>query len=518
MMLQRVAVGQVRFNLPGLSADARGVVGGKQLAVRFAAIDRLVSFFRVLSAEQSLDDLQPGLRIAYARGAAGTREAVVLVPAGSTHLGDVVARAARLAGGQSFTGTGKHFVQFRDARAPLGYDAAGLSDEPGDLVLYGAEQVVAYRIESELPLAKLLLRLSLQRLHGETTLPPDGVLYLTARRALGPLVAEYLHRAQAASGRAGSPHPNPLPSGEGKTALRASVALCEASEASLLAPGSAFWLFRIESVPSRMRDLLTGTPGLELFTPVNDNVVVSVGYRHPIHLEACRGSFPADRFFLFSPRGEGVTVVSPAPALVAVEDVVRIRAPRARDPERSDASPGPRPDVAVPLRLERSAEPRRRPVAALVPWQRVSWLQRLCYALPPTALRGYRVALLERGVLLLAADVLEGFPFGVLLDAAAPDVLVPLGTRVRPAVSPVLLAERVGAAGGALVVFPGLGETPFRVPAHAIEPLDRRVLAAVELGAAEPTSRPRYGEPLPGIAVEIQNDPLGPMPLWGLER
>ena len=62
-MLQRVALGQVRFNLPGLAVDARGVVGGKQLAVRFAAIDRLVSFLRVLSAEQSLDDLQPGLRI-----------------------------------------------------------------------------------------------------------------------------------------------------------------------------------------------------------------------------------------------------------------------------------------------------------------------------------------------------------------------------------------------------------------------------------------------------------------------
>src|SRR5437879_4469218 len=146
-MLQRVALGQVRFNLPGLTVDVRGVVGGKQLAVRFSAIDRLVSFFRVLSAEQSLDDLQPGLRIAYARGAAGTREALVLLPAGSTHLGDVVARAARMAGGQAFTGSGKHFVQFRDTRAPLGYDAAALSQEAGGVVLYGAEQVIAYRIE-----------------------------------------------------------------------------------------------------------------------------------------------------------------------------------------------------------------------------------------------------------------------------------------------------------------------------------------------------------------------------------
>src|SRR3954469_4927051 len=164
----------MRFNLPGLAADARGVVGGKQLAARFAAIDRLVAFLRVLSAEQSIDDLQPGLRIVYARGGAGTREAIVLMPIGSPALADVVAHAARLAGGQTFTGSGKQFVQYRDARAPFGYDVAALSDIAGDLVLHGSEQTVPYRIESELPLAKLLLRLSLvraERRDGGTALP-----------------------------------------------------------------------------------------------------------------------------------------------------------------------------------------------------------------------------------------------------------------------------------------------------------------------------------------------------------
>src|SRR5262249_51337099 len=256
-VLQRVALGQVRFNLPGLTVDGRGVVSGKQIVVRFAAIDRLVSFFRVLSAEQSLDDLQPGLRIAYARGAAGTREALVVLPGGSAHLGEGIARAARMAGGQCFTGTGKHFVQFRDARAPLGYDAAALSQEQGDLVLYGAELVVPYRIESELPFQKLLLRLSLQRQHGAAALPLEGLIYLVARRGLGALVAEYLHRAQTA-GEKGA---------EGDAPLRAATALCETSLESAFSPGRTFWLFKLEGVPPRMRGLLTGTPGLELFQP-----------------------------------------------------------------------------------------------------------------------------------------------------------------------------------------------------------------------------------------------------------
>ena len=193
-MLQRVVLGQVRFNLPGLGVDARGVVGGKQLCARFAAIDRLVSFLRVLSAEQSLDDLQPGLRIVTARGGAGTREAIVLLPFASPALGDVVAQAVRLAGGQTFTGTGRHFVQFRDARAPLGYDVAAPVEGAGDLILHGAEQGVPYRIESEIPLATLLTRLSLVRVFGPAAALPSGPIMLTARRGLGAVVAGYLHR------------------------------------------------------------------------------------------------------------------------------------------------------------------------------------------------------------------------------------------------------------------------------------------------------------------------------------
>jgi hypothetical protein len=155
-----------------------------------------------------------------------------------------------------------------------------------------------------------------------------------------------------------------------------------------------------------------------------------------------------------------------------------------------------------------------------VPWPRVPWLRRLCYALPAPALRGYRLAALERGVLVLASGVLEGLPFGVLLDAAVPgaDVLVPLGTRLQPAVSADLLAERLGAQGGTLVVFPAAGAPPFRVPPALVEPLDHRVLATLERPEEEPgVARDRPAAP-PAAPVEIENDPLGPMPLWGIDR
>jgi len=537
-MLQRVALGQVRFNLPGLVVDGRGVVGGRQLAVRFGAIDRLVSFFRILSAEQSLDDLQPGLRILQARASAGTREAIVVLPAGSAHLGDTAARVARMAGGQSFTGNGKHFVQYRDTRAPLGYDASAISQDAADLIFYGLEHTVAYGIESEIPLQKLLLRLSLQRQHGRAReLDAGGTLYLTARRGLGPLLAQYFYRAQAAppparsssmagagpgfGGAAGAMGP---PSGVPAPPLRAAAALYEGATESAFHAATGFWLFRLESVPARMMGLLSSTPGLELYAPVSPNVAVAFGYRHPIHLDACKGAFPGDRFFLFSPSrgagdGAGANVLSPVPVFTAIEDLVRIRGPAARDPERAPARLAARRDFSIPLRLEPFPDYQRHAVATLIPFHQGDWLRRLCYALPATALRGYRVAVLDRGILVISGGVLDGVPFGTLLDGAAPDLLVPLGARLRPAVSPAILAERTGAGGGAIVVFPALGEAPFRVPADAVEPLERRTLADADLTseAGIAAVRKRAALPLGTLPVEIENAPLGPMPLWGLD-
>jgi len=497
-MLQRVVLGQARFNLPGLVADARGIVVGRQLAIRFAAIDRLVAFLRLLSAEQSIDDLQPGLRIVYARGGAGTREAIVLMPVGSPGLADVVAHAARLAGGQTFTGTGKQFVQYRDARAPFGYDVAVLSDAAGDLIVYGTEQMIAYRIESELPLAKLLLRLSVIRAErrGGAALP-DGPLYLTARRGLGPLLAGYLHRAAAAGAGGG---------------LRAAAALCEGATASAFAAAESFWLFRVDQLPARMHGLLTRTPGVDVFVPVTDNVAVAAGYRHPIHLGSCRGSFLAEQLYLFS--SGGVTEVSPLPVLAAIEDIVRVRAPEAR---AATVAPRARPDLALALRVEACGPSTAPTVAALIPWNRVSWLQRLCYALPASALRRYKVASLERGVLVRANDVLEGIPFGTLFELAAPDVLVPVGTRLVPAVSPALLVERLGATEGNTVVFPDRTSAPFRVPAAIMVPLELRVVGALTPAIADRAVDSLRDEPAPE-PVEIENRPMGPMPLWGLRR
>ena len=117
-MLERVGAGQTRFTIPGLTVDSRGVATGRQMVVRFTALDRMIAFLRLWSGEQALEPSDSSLRLVYARVAGGPRDALVMLSLPSATLGDAVARAARLAGGQCFVGGGKHFVQHRVRRAP----------------------------------------------------------------------------------------------------------------------------------------------------------------------------------------------------------------------------------------------------------------------------------------------------------------------------------------------------------------------------------------------------------------
>ena len=504
-MLERVGVGQTRFTIPGLSLDARGVASGRQMIVRFTALDRMIAFLRLWSREQALERGESGLRLSYARVAGGPRDALVTVALSSPTLGDAIARAARLSGGQCFTGTGKHFVQHRDPRAPLGYDVARLETVPDtvSLVLYGVDQTWAYELESDLPLENLLLNLDLQRdARALATDSGHDSFLLTVRRGLGPLVLEYLHRARAT-------HP----------ALTVSAALCEPPADSAFRRTPAFWLVRLTDVPPRLLGLLTRTPGLELFSPILDNVAVAVGYRHPLHLGACRQALPEERLFLFAPAPRGVSVIEPAPVFTPLAELVRLvgrsgarieEAPRA--PLRAVAVE----PLVIPLRIEPAPSPAARASAVLVPWAHVGWLRTLAYALPGSALRGYRVAVLERGVLVMAPDALMGIPFGQLLHAPGPGLLVPLGWEIRPRVSPVELAAGAGATGGAVVVFLDPASAPFRIPPEAIESLQASALSDERLGHLP--VEPSIASPLPPPPpdVEIENHPLGPMPLWGM--
>lgn len=495
-MVVRVAPGQVRFVLPALSVDARGVAQARDLALRFSTMERLVTFLRFVSAEIGLDELGAGLRIRFARAAHGTRELLLFVEQASPHAVDVVVHAARAAQGQSFTGTGRHFVAVRDAQSPLGYDVETVSSQPGDVVLYGAEQPQSYSFDGELSLQQLLLRLELQRLKvGPESLSPRKlapVLYVTVRQGLGPALVQALAHA----------------------GVRAWAALIEppASSSGALAE-PRLWLFRIEQAPARLWGTLAHTPGLTTFAPVTDNVLVASGFRHPVHLDSCRGVFADDRLVLFAPAPQPPRVITPLPKLLPIDDLVRLPASlsQATRPLPTPASSSTAIELHTQLRLVRVPPRSEGPAASLVPWSQTAWVKRIAAGLPQPALAGYRIAALPQGLLIVGG--LQWFPFGTLLTAAARGVLVPVGFALRPAVSQALLEERLGTSDGSLVVFRTPEEAPFRVAGGDLMPLQTHVLGVTTVARQEPSlnlvpdDRP--------ATPEIRYEAAFTMPLWG---
>ncbi|MDH5492985.1 MAG: hypothetical protein OEY14_13605, partial [Myxococcales bacterium] len=197
-MLERAALHQTRFRTPGVVPDARGVLLGELGLALFPSIDRLVAFLRAYSEDGSLDELLPKLRIRRLVTPLRTREVLLSLAADSSYRMDRVASLARLCGGLTFTGTSRHFVKYRDAKAPLGYDVRKLVSEPADLILYHESFQQSYAYEGELELLDLLERLDPVR-DPAAALPSEGTLYATAEVGIGQALIGYLFRWQVSA-------------------------------------------------------------------------------------------------------------------------------------------------------------------------------------------------------------------------------------------------------------------------------------------------------------------------------
>lgn len=487
---------QTRFTVPGVAPDNRGVVLGKQGALLFASVDRLVGFFRLFCDESSMDELLPKLKIHQVRTPLMSREFLVLYAASTSYLVDRCSRIATLLGGLSFTGSGKHFVKYRDSAAPLGYDATALWGEPADFVLYAETFTQGYQRVKDVEFAQLLFNLSPRRLPGAPAddLQDRELLWIGARTGLGRALLTYLWRNR----------------------VRAEAALVEAAAteqgAGSFGQRTAFLLARVHELPERMLALFAAVPGVEVFRPVADNVVVQVGYRHPLRLESCAGSFDKERFYVFSGTRDAVDVLRALPPLAPAGDLIGggFDLGERRDPVEHSAR---EPDkLEVQLELVASATARRRVTATLVPWAHADRLRKLVYALPPTMLATYRVAAVAEGLFVVGEQGIDGIPIGDMFQEAAPSIYVPLGMEFYPRVGAEVLTEHIGGTAGRYVVFPR-GGRPLALEHAAFEPLGRRALARLEVDARTRDARmPAQRATTPATVV---NEELGALPLWG---
>ena len=311
----------------------------------------------------------PSLGILVVRSKLATREVAFEFAAESSDRMDRIADTARLVGGFAFTGTSRHFVQYRDAAAPFGYDSTTLVSTDAALALYHDRFSQTYEVERKIELRALLLRLML-RSSPSTRLEP-GVRFLVAEAGLGP-------------------GPRALPGAveRGGRRLRRGVAAAERVRRDPVRR----WVMRVPEIPARMRPLLHTTPGITSFVPAGPGVAVEAGFRHPIDLRACplfdsRGprlaARPRRRAMDHRPAATDGRADLSVAGRATSRRATGGRAARATRTRRARVPPTGRPCEA----------PWRNVTAAWIPLAQLPLLRRLAYALPHATVAQVRIAL-----------------------------------------------------------------------------------------------------------------------------
>lgn len=462
---------------------------GQKGLVLFPSLDRVIAFFRAYGDGGSLDEVLPSLTIQRVVSPLKTRELLVTLAAESSYRMDRVAAVARLAGGDTFTGTQRHFVKYRDSTSPLGYDLAETVDARSAFVLYHDAYRQAYDVEREVPFRELVLKLSPHPVSASAASPPSRV-FVTAEVGVGHALIGYLFRWR----------------------VDARVTLAEwPSTSAFDERPRRLHVFEIDEIPPRILELLRQLPGVSVFEPISASIGVELGYRHPIALESCQSLFDRGTLTLF--RGEGpVVVLDPLPPFTPVRTLVRTPiddegAPAvvvARDPRAA-------PVVAVPLRLAPSLEPTRRVVATIIPIAERVWFAKLLYTVPPRALESLRAAMTDEAIYLLDPKGVEGVPLGRFCSEVARRIYVPAGMSLVPAVQPSVLEELLAVYRGAHVFFERDGAPPRVLRDDAFAALSRAVLAGLsgQVVAAGMPDREDPALPLLTYGAELR------FPLWG---
>ena len=401
---------------------------------------------------------------------------------------DRVAATARLVGAFTFTGTSRHFVQYRDAAAPFGYDATELLSTDAALTLYHDRFSQTYDGGKPVDLKALLLRL--MPYVDPRTEDEQGTRYIVAEEGLGPALLHYLLRSHV--------------DGE--------VTMGEWPPSSALEDTPVRrYVVRVPDLPLRMRSTLRTTPGLTTFLPAGPGVAVEIGYRHPVQLRACPVFDPSGLVFV---RGRGdepwslprlppmgdLRVFARVEMRGSSEETVRV-AVVVRDPDA----------VRVPLRLVPSSAPWRNVTASWIPDDKLPLLRRLAYALPPPTLKDTRIALTDRGAFLTCPRGIEAVPLGTFFIEVHAGLFIPAGLEVVPPVSADVLYRAAGGSPDQEVFISHTGAI-VAIPTGAFVPLETAVL---EARAWEPAVVTAIDSALAEAPVELRLAPLGVFPLAG---
>ena len=450
-MLDRIALHQTRLRTPGISLDAKGIALGAKGIVLLPSLDRLVGFLALYSSSAPLTDIISSLSIDIVRSKLGNREVTLAVSAESSDRMDRLAELARLAGGYTFTGTKRHFVQYRDAAAPFGYDVREIQPTDAPFALNHSQFSQHYDYDRKIDLAALLLRLEPRV--APSTINDVGPRWICAESGLGGALIHYFVRSL----------------------VDAEVGVAE------WPPASEFdetpirrYLFKLAEIPARMNQLLRETPGIDVFIPQGPTAAVEIGYEHPINLRACP-VFPNDSLMLIRGGGRPPIKVDKLPALGPVESFARVH--MAAEGMPPGATGGQLSAVAVPLRLAPDTDPWRNITATRVGPADLGLLRQLAYRLGSQALRQTTIAFTDQGAFLIRQQGIESIPVGEFFRQIHSKIFVAAGYCPVPAVSPDVLHRAFGSPEGELI-FIDRSNQRFGVRSEAFVPLEQALLDA----------------------------------------
>lgn len=480
-MLERIALHQTRLRTPGLGLEGKGVALGAKGLILLPSLDRLVAWLSVYTREHSLEDLMSSLVIEIVQSKLGTKEITLTFAAESSDRMDRVAETARLVGGFTFTGTSRHFVQYRDAAAPFGYDATQLISTDAALVLYHDRFTQVYGVDKEVGLKSLLLRLMPHV--DPSTIEDNGPRYIVAEQGLGPALIHYFVRSRV----------------EGE------VAVGEWPPESSFDEGPVRrYIMRVPELPKRMRPLMARTPGLTTFLPAGPGVAVEMGYRHPVALRACP-VFDPNGLVLLRGRGDEPWTLEKTPQMGDLRAFARVEL-RSEGNDTLKASATKLPDpVRVPLRVVPSPAPWRNVTATWIQPAQISLLRRIAYALPHQTILRTQVALTQKGAFLRSNQGIEAVPLGMFFVEIHPNLYIPAGYDVTPAVAPEVLYRALGAS-ASQVLFIDTGARAIAVEDSAFSPLESALL---EAQAWEPLVADAIHRALEEAPVDLKLEPLG---------
>jgi hypothetical protein len=488
-VLERIALHQTRLHTPGLGLDAKGVAIGAKGLVLLPSIDRLVGLLSVYTRERSLEDLMPSLTMQVVKSKLGTREITLEIAAESSDRMDRLAQTARLVGGFTFTGTARHFVQYRDAAAPFGYDATELLPTDAALALYHDRFSQTYDLERRIELRPLLLRL-MPHVDPSTRLEA-GPRVVVAEQGLGPALVHYFVRSRV-DGEVGVAEWPPVSAFDDAPVRR--------------------WIFRIPELPARMRPLLHATPGITCFVPVGPGVAVEAGHRHPVELRACP-VFDPEGLVLVRGRGDEPWALERVPPMGAITAFARVEM-RTTGAEASVSRATGHPEIVrVPLRMSPASAPWKNVTATWVEPSQVPLLRRLAYALPHGTIAGARIAMTDRGAFLRASAGIEAIPLGTFFVEVHPNLYVPAGYEVTPAVAPDVLARALEIP-ASQVLFLGTDARPMAVDEAAFVPLETALLEAPPW---EPVVTETIEAVLEEATLDLKVTAIGMLPMRGVE-